>query len=80
MFGFKKKPKKVSLYDEELLRELDCTKREMEEAFANFQDAVDPDLVDSYIYEENAAQMRYQFLMKQIKNSMEIKEQLSQDC
>ena len=80
MFGFKKKPKMVSLYDEELLRELDCTKREMEEAFANFQDAVDPDLVDSYIYEENAAQMRYQFLMKQIKNSMEIKEQLSQDC
>jgi len=40
----------------------------MEEAFANFQNAVDPDLVDSYIYEENAAQMRYQFLMKQLKN------------
>jgi len=68
MFGFRKKTKKVSLYDEELLRELDCTKREMEEAFANFQNAVDPDLVDSYIYEENAAQMRYQFLMKQLKN------------
>ena len=68
MLGFRKKPKKVSLYDEEILKELDCTKSEMEEAFANFQNAVDPDLVDSFIYEENAAKMRYQFLMKQLKN------------
>lgn len=64
---FGKKKKKRPLYDETLLRELARTKCMLESAYSNFQNVVDPDLIDCYIYEVNAAQQRYQFLLKQLK-------------
>jgi hypothetical protein len=39
----------------------------MEAAYSNFQNVVDPDLIDSCIYEMNAVQNRYKFLLKQAK-------------
>lgn len=39
----------------------------LETAYSNFNNAVDPELIDSYIYEVNAIQQRYQYLIQQIK-------------
>ncbi len=62
MFG-----KKTSPQLEELIREIEKTKIAMDTAYSNFENVLDPDLIDSYIYELNAAQERYKFLLRQAK-------------
>lgn len=52
---------------EQLLSDLKHTKTELDDAYTNFENAVDPDLVDSYIYEVNAVQKRYHFLLRQVQ-------------
>lgn len=59
--------KKVSPQYEELLQEIQKTKIAMDTAYSNFENVVDPELIDSYIYELNAAQERYKFLLRQAK-------------
>ena len=39
----------------------------LETAYSNFDNAIEPELIDSFIYEMNAIQQRYQYLMQQIK-------------
>lgn len=39
----------------------------LDSAYSNFENVVDPDLIDSYIYEVNAVQLRYKFLLKLAK-------------
>lgn len=51
-----------------LTEEIACAKQQLENAYTNFQNASDPDLIDCYIYEGNAAWKRYCFLLKQAKN------------
>lgn len=51
----------------ELLNEINRTKRQMEDAYSNFQSAMDPDLIDCYIFESNAACKKYHFLLKKAK-------------
>lgn len=41
--------------DTTLLKELSQAKQEMEDAYANFQNVSDPDLIDCYIYRSHAA-------------------------
>ena len=48
-----------------LLDDLNRTKNDLDFAYANFQNVVEPDLIDAYIYEVNAIMKRYQFLMAQ---------------
>lgn len=62
-FFTKKRPPK----DDYLINEINKTKVAMEAAYSNFQNVVDPDLIDSCIYEMNAVQNRYRFLIKQAK-------------
>lgn len=50
-----------------LRRELAHTKGVIDSALCNFEQAVDPTMVDCYIYEWKAAQLRYQFLLKCVK-------------
>ncbi len=50
-----------------LLAEIRQTKQEIDDAYTNFQNASDPDLIDCYIYQSNAAWMRYSFLLRQAK-------------
>ncbi|SHO53871.1 YaaL family protein [Anaerocolumna xylanovorans] len=50
-----------------LLNEIQMTKLALESAYSNFENVVDPDLIDCYIYEVNAVQKRYKFLLKQAK-------------
>lgn len=51
-----------------LRKQLDQTQGAIDCALINFQQALDPAMVDCYIYEWNAAQLRYQFLLKCIKH------------
>lgn len=50
-----------------LLSEIKKTKLALESAYSNFENVIDPDLIDCYIYEVNAIQKRYKFLLKQAK-------------
>lgn len=53
--------------ENQLLTDLMKTKKDLDDAYTNFQNVVDPDLIDSYIYEVNAVQKRYRFLLQQVK-------------
>ena len=61
-FAKKKIPK-----EDLLISEINKTKLALEAAYSNFENVVDPDLIDSCIYEMNAVQNRYKFLLKQAK-------------
>ena len=51
----------------ELKAEIDRTRHRMESVRNQFEEVVDPTLIDCYIYELKAAQLRYQFLLRSIK-------------
>lgn len=57
----------LGITKEQLLTDLKLTKTALNDAYSNFEQVVDPDLVDSYIYEVNAVQKRYHFLLKQMQ-------------
>ena len=51
----------------DIAEEIAQARQEIEDAYNNFQNACDPDLIDCYIYRGNAAWKRYCFLMRQAK-------------
>ncbi len=53
----------------ELLEEIERVKAQMDNAYYNFQSAMDPDLIDCYIFESNAAWKRYRFLLRLAKET-----------
>jgi hypothetical protein len=59
--------KKKKQQNDALLNEIKRTKLALESAYSNFENVVDPDLIDCYIYEVNAVQKRYKYLLKQAK-------------
>ena len=55
----------------ELIRlrfEIERTQCAIDAARNHFEQAVDPTLIDCYIYELNAAQLRYQFFLRKFKS------------
>ena len=54
-----------------LLDDLNWTKNDLDFAYANFQNVVEPDLIDAYIYEVNAMQLKYKFLLRRLKQKTE---------
>ena len=66
---FQKTPPKP-LIDYELLEEIQRVKSQMDNAYYHFQNAMDPDLIDCYIFESNAAWKKYRFLLRQAKSSI----------
>lgn len=50
-----------------LLEDLARTKNDLDFAYSNFQNVVEPDLIDAYIYEVNAMQLKYKFLLSRVK-------------
>lgn len=48
----------------QLLQDIAKTKCALDSAYSNFDNVVDPDLIDCYIYEVNAVQKRYKFLLE----------------
>lgn len=47
--------------------DLQQTALALQNAYNNLENAIDPDLIDCYIYELNSVQMRYKFLLATIK-------------
>ena len=48
-----------------LLADINKTQSALEIAYAGFDNAVDPDLIDCYVYEINSVLKRYRFLLNQ---------------
>ena len=59
------KSKKDASPRELLLEDILKTQLALETAYAGFDNATDPDLIDCYIYEVNSALKRYRFLLNQ---------------
>lgn len=51
----------------ELKEEIDRTRHRLESVRNQFEEVVDPTLIDCYIYELKAVQLRYQFLLRRFK-------------
>ena len=45
-----------------ILEDLARTKQALDNAYDHFENVVDPDLIDCYIYEVNAVQQKYKYL------------------
>lgn len=67
MFVLTKETEKKDPHYLLLLDNIKKTKQELDIAYANFEHAVEPDLIDSSIYELNAVQLRYKFLLSCVK-------------
>ena len=65
---FLQKNTKETKQDDTLLNDIAQVKYELDNAYSNFENVVDPDLIDSYIFEVNAIQKRYKFLLKYAKS------------
>ena len=63
---------KKNMIEERLRADIEATKRSLEAAQSNFQNVVDEELIDCCIYEVNAAQSRYAFLLRKLKECQSI--------
>lgn len=55
-----------------LRAEIEQTKTAMDSIQNHFEQETDPTLIDCYIYELNAAHLRYQFLLRRFKHLEDI--------
>lgn len=53
----------------EMLRELTSVRSALDEAYMRFNAAVDPELVEACVYEINAAEARYGYLLRLVRES-----------
>ena len=67
MFQSSKKQIHYSTAYSLLLDDLEKAKYDLALAYDNFENAMDPDLIDCCIYQVNALQMRYKFLLTRAK-------------
>ena len=51
-----------------LQAQIEQTRHRIDSVRNHFEQGVDPTLIDCYIYELNAAQLRYQFLLRRFKS------------
>lgn len=51
----------------ELKQQIEASKLAISSAQNQFEYVIDPTLIDCYIYELNAAQLRYQYLLRSLK-------------
>ena len=58
----------LCLKRQELKAQIETTKHKIDSVRNHFEQEIDPTLIDCYIYELNAAQLRYQFLLRQFKD------------
>ena len=66
MFQIAKKEPQTTAYSL-LLDDLEKAKYDLALAYDNFENAMEPDLIDCCIYQVNALQMRYKFLLAKAK-------------
>ncbi len=53
---------------EELMESMRRTQSALSRAYDGFNRAGDPDLIESYVYEINALQHRYSYLLRQVRD------------
>ncbi len=68
MIGTRKRIWPLSSEAHKLRLEIEDSKQAIQTAQNHFEQVVDPTLIDCYIYELNAAQLRYQFLLRRFKS------------
>ncbi|MCI8514639.1 MAG: YaaL family protein [Lachnospiraceae bacterium] len=66
---FFRKPAAITEEYAALRQDLINSREEFERALSNFEQAVDPDMIDCYIYALNAASLRYKFLLNLAKEA-----------
>lgn len=64
----KKQPTEEEIEIEMLKKELRMIQEAMDQIYSNLSYVVDPDLIDCYIFELNAKQKKYKFILKQVKD------------
>lgn len=67
MFRKNKEKSKHNKQYMELIRDIALTKSALDTAYSNFENVINPDLIDCYIYEVNAVQKRYKFLLELVR-------------
>ncbi len=65
MKSFFSRSSHVEKDDNSILTDIAKTRYALETAYAGFDNATDPDLIDCYIYEVNAIQKRYKYLLQE---------------
>lgn len=65
MKSYFSKSSHVDKEDNSILSDIAKTRYALETAYAGFDNATDPDLIDCYIYEVNAIQKRYKYLLQE---------------
>ena len=65
MKSYFSKSSHVDKEDNSILNDIAKTRYALETAYAGFENATDPDLIDCYIYEVNAVQKRYKYLLQE---------------
>jgi len=59
----------MSYEEKYLLEEIATTKIAIDVAYSNFDNAIEPDLIDCYIYQLNSEQKRYKYLIERAKEA-----------
>lgn len=67
LLSFRKK--KTNTTDHDLKQEMRRIREHIETVDNHFDCALDPDMIDCYIYESKAAWKRYMFLLRQVQNN-----------
>lgn len=66
-FGLRRRDREREGTRSMLLEGLSQTRALIAQAYQGFNDARDPDLIESYVFEINALQSRYAYLLRQVK-------------
>lgn len=74
---FKEKKENPPKREDFLKKSLQDCQQSLEDAYRGLQNTNEPDLIDRYIYELNAANLRYKVLLRDIK---EASEELPSSC
>lgn len=67
MFGRSKEKNKQNKQYMEIIKDIALTKSALDTAYSNFENVINPDLIDCYIYEVNSVQKRYKFLLELVR-------------
>jgi len=67
IFYKEKDSRAITEEDRALLLLLQSIKTNLDAVYINFEYATDTDLIDSYIYEVKALQLKYEYIIKEIK-------------
>ncbi len=66
-----KQPIETALTPPNLKESIERTRQDLDRAYAGFDNAIDIDMIDSYIYEINSLQKRYKYLSTLVETENE---------